>query len=837
MGEEITIGIIFKATAGAAIEGVKSLGSSIDMLEKKTDQANKTHKKLGSSIKKLTAAGKDVTALSRVYDKLGSSIERSKKATSGFHEAQEKAAGHVAALGSMWGEALATAGAGMSIAVPVKASIDFEAAMDRVKMMLPSATEEQLKMIREQVLDLTRSIPIDPVGVADIAKRAGQVNVPIDKIQHFVETIAKFSTAFEMEPEEAATTIGKIVAAFDLPIEQVDRIGDVISTLSAVGSARPAEIIEAMQTMSGTARVNGMSPEQTAIWMNSFIGAAQKPDEAAHAFNHLFSVLMNGDMSKKDQKELAKLGYTMTGLQGALIKNPTAALQTFFNRLGKLQAKDPTAVNAIMDTVFGLRVGPDLEKLIFKADLVKGSLEYAAKAEGRLSTAFEDKMKTTEAQIKLLRNAAHESSIAVGDTQLGPFNDVLKSLKPVVRGIGEWTKMHPVLVKDIGETVAGLFALKVGSLALRASYHLLGATVWGLLVPIRALNAALSVAGMSFLAKEATLASVSSLAKPIGLVGRLGAAWSAVSAPIIGVGTAIAGITAPAWGVIAVIGAALAATGLLVYKYWTPLKGFFSGFWKGLKMGVEPLGPIFSTAFKYWTPVFHWIGDALKSVIDWFKNLIQPVNESGEAVKNWGEYVGAGVGEVVRWLTETLPSRLALLPGIFTDLGENLVGGLIDGIHKKMDAARQAIVGIGDSVKSWFSAELGISSPSRVFRQYGRFLGSGLVMGIGDSLSQVHAASERLSSAALPEYSSLSDQVQAASERLSAGIIPGHSNLSGPAESTITFNQTINIAPGADGDVVRKVRSAVDTSFEEFRKLMMKYNQQTGRRSFGGAPG
>jgi hypothetical protein len=66
----------------------------------------------------------------------------------------------------------------------------------------------------------------------------------------------------------------------------------------------------------------------------------------------------------------------------------------------------------------------------------------------------------------------------------------------------------------------------------------------------------------------------------------------------------------------------------------------------------------------------------------------------------------------------------------FTHAGSNLVNGLIEGIRHKWQALKGTVIGMGSNIKSWFTAQLGIQSPSRVFVSYGLNIAEGAAIGI-----------------------------------------------------------------------------------------------------------
>jgi hypothetical protein len=91
----------------------------------------------------------------------------------------------------------------------------------------------------------------------------------------------------------------------------------------------------------------------------------------------------------------------------------------------------------------------------------------------------------------------------------------------------------------------------------------------------------------------------------------------------------VAAIGAITWPVIAV-GVAIVAAALLIRKYWEPISAFFAGVIEGLGIAFAPVKELFAPL----RPVFDWLGDKLKMVWQWFKDLIQPVKSTQETLNN-----------------------------------------------------------------------------------------------------------------------------------------------------------------------------------------------------------
>jgi len=93
----------------------------------------------------------------------------------------------------------------------------------------------------------------------------------------------------------------------------------------------------------------------------------------------------------------------------------------------------------------------------------------------------------------------------------------------------------------------------------------------------------------------------------------------------------------------------------------------------------------------------------------------------------------------------------AFLEGInLKQIGRDIIQGLINGIKEKVTAVGRAVSDVTSEITGKVKSILGISSPSRVLAQFGKWTVEGLAKGITDSLRVVDRASERMADAVIP---------------------------------------------------------------------------------------
>lgn len=126
------------------------------------------------------------------------------------------------------------------------------------------------------------------------------------------------------------------------------------------------------------------------------------------------------------------------------------------------------------------------------------------------------------------------------------------------------------------------------------------------------------------------------------------------------------------------IALAIGVVALAIYKYWKPISGFFKGMWQGLKEGLQPLMPLFQRMGKALSPIIA----PIKAIIDWFKKLIKPVEDTGGAAEKMGVRFGKAIANIIVKIVE-------LISKVFEfgkKIGDMLAGGILSKLGKTKEA-------------------------------------------------------------------------------------------------------------------------------------------------------
>ncbi len=120
------------------------------------------------------------------------------------------------------------------------------------------------------------------------------------------------------------------------------------------------------------------------------------------------------------------------------------------------------------------------------------------------------------------------------------------------------------------------------------------------------------------------------------------------------------------------IALAIGVVALVIYKYWKPISAFFKGMWQGLKEGLQPLMPLFQRIGKAISPILA----PIKALVDWFKKLIKPVEDTGGAAEKMGVRVGKAIANIIVKLVELVTKAFEFGSKITSMLAAGIMSGI-----------------------------------------------------------------------------------------------------------------------------------------------------------------
>lgn len=801
MASGFSLGITIGASIGGAVAGIKSVKSSLDVLDKTVKGLAARQSLLGETLQNpLRMSRKRVGELRREYDQLGQTIAKINRKRSLVADLQQQKQAHYdrrrAIKDEFWGAAGAVAG----VAFPVKLAVEFESAMADVKKVVDFDTPKQFKEMEQDILRLTRTIPMAGTELAKITASGGQLGVARKDLPKFTETIAKMSVAFDMAADQAGDSMAKLANVYQIPIDQIGKLGDAVNHLSNSSPAKAGDIINTLGRVGGVAKQFGLTEIQTTSLSNAFISLGKTPEIAGTAINGMLTKLMTADkQGAKFQKALKNMGMESKDLKKAIKENGEQALMDFLKQVGKLPKENQ--MGALVD-LFGLEYADDVAVLVSGLETYKKSINELKKTSkdgkpafiGSMDKEFAARSATTANNWQIFKNSLTEIGITAGSVLLPALNQLMTTIRPIINSFADWASKNPEVVSALVHLAAGFAALKVGGLMFR----FVGNELSGLMVSFRLAKALL---GVDWLATVIRFKSgIGALARIFGVVK--------TAATLLGSGLTSLG----RFLLMSPIGIALALLGVaayLLYKNWDGVVGGAKALWQDLSNFisgvVNSIASFFGTCWERIKAFFNsGIGNISAQIINW-----SPLGLFYQSFAS-----------VMSWFGVQLPSS-------FTQFGANIIQGLWNGLKSKIESVKTWFAQQAASLKQTFAGVMGIHSPSRVFRRFGGWMMEGLQIGLDKGASRPIAS---VANTAGRLKSGFAEHMGQMAARVSSGRTAFADARSSQSNGgmTINYNPTIN-APGGNP---QQIEAAMQIGLREFEAMFRRMMEDKARRAY-----
>lgn len=656
-----------------------------------------------------------------------------------------------------------TALAGMG-ALSLKTAMSFESSMAEIDKTVDFASSNGLANMRKELQALTTQIPQTFEELAAVTATGGQLGIAEKDLVHFTEVMAKMGVAFDIPAQQAADSMAKIANVFQIPIENIDRLGDAINTLSNNTPATAAQLIDSLQRVGGVAKVFGLSEDATLGLTGALIAMGKPAEVASTAVNSLLTSFSTLDNATKSQLiGFEQLGLNIDDFSKLVATDGKQAIITYLEAINKLEQSKRIGTNAL---IIGKEFGDDITMLAGSVGVLENNWEMLGETVnttkdyfGSMDVEFEKISATSANKMVLIKNNIDGVVASLGDAFIPALNELLLKMTPMVAIVGTWVSANPELIQQItligGSLVGTVLGLKLAvdgftaakttvdglKLAYAALGTTMGLTVLGLGILLAtgalvyqnwdeikrvvsenqpafiALGVAVSALTVALIAANAPLillkVQAAAAAVQAGVMTVATASWSVAA----GVGAAatwtfnaaLAVLTSPILAVVAAI-ALIAAGGYLVVKNWAAISAGLNAEFNKIKSYV--------------------------------------LNTVATMQAAWDRGVANTRGAIIN-IKNTIMTTLRELPGRMLQVGRDIVNGLINGIKQGASGVATALGSMASSAVAKAKSVLDIRSPSRVMKKVGEQTAEGMAVGIKKGRKAVVSAAQKMAADAV----------------------------------------------------------------------------------------
>lgn len=519
--------------------------------------------------------------------------------------------------------------------------MEFDSQMSGTQAILGlDKNDTKLAAIRQQARDIGGSTAFSPTDVARTQDTLARSGYDADAILAATEPTVNLSLASGVDIAEAADIVTNMQSAFNLPLDQIKRVSDVMAKGFTSSNTNLLELGEAMKYVAPIAEAAGASIEDTTALLGVLADNGIKGSMAGTSTSAVFSRLQAP--VGKAPEALRELGITTRDNKGNML--PVEKILKDIDRSFKKNKLGTAQQAEYLKVIFGEEAMKGAVKLVAAA----GNGKLAEKqsklmnAGGTAESIATVRMDNLDGDLKNLSSAWEDLEIEVFEKQDSALRKLTVTATDWLINVAAWAKKNPELVATITKVTGAALALVAGLGAL-------GLIAW----PV--------MAGFNLLLAGA---------------GLLSTGFSLMA------GTIATALTALTWPIVAVV-AAIVAGGLLIRKYWEPISAFIAGVAEGF---TAAMGPI-SAAFEPLKPVFNWFSDKVKQLSNWFADLIKPVKATQETLDtatNAGKLFGEGLAAALSLPMDALNTLRSGIDWVLEKLGviDSKSTGLADNVPK-----------------------------------------------------------------------------------------------------------------------------------------------------------
>lgn len=485
-------------------------------------------------------------------------------------------------------------GIGSDLMETSQAAIDFESSMADVKKVVDFDTPQQFKEMGNDILEMTKTIPMAAQDLAQIVAAGGQSGIAREDLTGFAESAAKMGVAFDISAGQAGDMMAKWRTAFKMNQTEVVDLADKINYLGNTTAASAPLISDVVTRIGPLGEVGGVAAGEIAALGASMVGSGIQSDVAATGLKNMILALTAGESATKSQVgALNELGLSAEDVAQGMQDN---AKETILKVLNAIRGLDKVKQASVLSDLFGKESLGAIAPLLSNLDGVQDNLNKVAdssKYAGSMEGEFSARSETTANSLQLAKNNMEAFKIAIG-------NGLIPAMTPMISLLTQGVKW----VSGIAQEFPGAASV-------------LGTAAVSIAIFCGAVGALSTLAGT-----VQTVATFVQWAKEAGLATRIwtGIQWAWNAA-----------MTANPVGVVIMGIAALIAIGYVLYQNWDTISSFAATMWEG---GRQAIADFCGTISNKVAEVCDWVQGKWQALKDFLSHPI-------DALINYNQSIGS----------------------------------------------------------------------------------------------------------------------------------------------------------------------------------------------------
>lgn len=347
-----------------------------------------------------------------------------------------------------------TAGAIGMVVAPlagaVKCSMDFEAAMSKVKA-ISGATAAEMAKLTEQAEQLGDTTPYTATQAAEAMTYLGMAGWNTTQIMAGMPSMLNLATASGADLAIVADILSDDLTAFGMSAEQAAHMADVFAAASTNSNTDVEKMGETFKYAGAVAGALGYKLEDVAIATGLMASASIKGEQAGTSLRAIMNRLVAPPASAA--KAMDALGISVKNSDGSVkpFIETIKDLRTKFAGLSESEKAEKASAIAGTEAMSGFLAVVNASDADF--DKLTNAINNSDGACEKMAATMHDNL---QGDMQDLQSAVEGVGRSVGQALTPNLRDAAKWLIDVARNTGAWAKEHQELIANLGAAAAGI---------------------------------------------------------------------------------------------------------------------------------------------------------------------------------------------------------------------------------------------------------------------------------------------------------------------------------------------------------------------------------------------
>ena len=293
-------------------------------------------------------------------------------------------------------------------------------------------TQKEMDDLAHNIVGLTKTIPATTKELLNISTAAGQLGVKgVKNLTNFAKTISKLGRVTNIQGDQAATSLTRILTVTKEGVDDIDTFASVIVSLGNNFAATESEIVLMANEVARATAQFGVSSAEAAALGATLRSFGVRAEEAGGVLTKSFLGISKAIESGGDSMKILE---RITGMAGEQIKKqfgeePTKLFRNFVAGLDNIKQSGGSIVGTLDQLgIKGIRVAKVLPVLASNTSELDRALGLANKElenATALNNEFSRSLDSTDSRIKLFQNAFSNLTRSLVSELAPSFNNVL----------------------------------------------------------------------------------------------------------------------------------------------------------------------------------------------------------------------------------------------------------------------------------------------------------------------------------------------------------------------------------------------------------------------------